>query len=123
MGTYVIVFAVVGLALTCASVAWRISALRVHVNRLALEQSISLKRFRSELERLAAQRPDSTPSAQLAVVVADLAAAVDELTTRHRKFAGKVWGRIGAAAEAEKPAGPLDRNELRRQHLPKPNGV
>jgi hypothetical protein len=121
MATYVIGFAVAGLAVIVAGLVLLTSILQQRVSALALSQSTTAKSLRTELEQLAATRPDSTPVATLVVRVDDLAAAVDELSARHRKFAGKVWGRIGG--EEAKPTAPLDRNELRRQHLPKPNGV
>jgi len=117
---------VIALVLSAGSfgvAAWRISDLSRRMKALEFALSTSASSLQSYTDNAVSTLRAAIPSSvtKLAAEVDDLRDAVEAQRESHRKFAGKVWGRIGAA-EAPAPARSLDRDELRRQHLPKPNG-
>lgn len=122
MVTYAIAFVVALTVVAVAAQLWITSYLGQRLRALELSHSMTAKSLRIDVDKLAEKRSES-PTASLAVKVDDLAAAVDELSQRHRRFAGKVWGRLGhvEAAEPKPPETPEQvRDRLRAEHgLPK----
>ena len=92
-------YALALLVLMLGVALWHIFTLHA---RLAALESLSVTiesrlasyaaKWNAELSALQARAP-----AKLAIEVGALAEAIDELRVMHRRFAGKVWGRIGQA--------------------------
>jgi cell division protein FtsB len=96
----------------------------LHISRLTARVSAAelwLSTMRNDIESSVSSRLAELPKStlKLAAEVDELRDDLDAMREAHRKFARKVWGRIGAEEARVEPK-TLDRNELRRQHLPRP---
>ena len=115
-------FVLVLLVVTNVAAVLHISRQTARVSALELWLSTMRNDFETSIGKRLADIPTST--LKLAAEVDELRDGLDAMREAHRKFAGKVWGRIGADEARSAEPQRLDRDELRRQHLPRPaNGA
>lgn len=82
---------------TRAMESWRSTTVNALAHRLTTLDG-ERKKISAQLRELEAQTP-----AKLAAEVAALSVAVQSVADTHRRFAGKVWARIGAEERAPTP--------------------
>lgn len=120
MFIYTFGFALVLLVGCVAALASTIFDLKQRTRDMESWLSTASKSYETRFAKLESERTN-TGSAKIAAELDDLRGALDAMRETHRKFAGKVWGRIGADHSEQARDVPPDRDTLRREFLPKPN--